>query len=249
MSNQARVGSTLRRIRRERNLTLAQLSDRTKVPVSSLSKIEKDQTSPTYDQLTRLTEGLGIDMADLFSASHPNRPVGAARRSINRLGEGDIFETPHHVLWYLSNDLIDKQFTPMLSEVKARSIEDVGEFQHHPGQEFVFVIDGELELHTEVYAPVRLQAGESIYFDSDMGHAYVAHGKGRCLILSICTAPMPSEKLPSQPHGRRNDEAPEVVSRLHEARNAQSEARAKISKAAAGRGTAAAKRSSSGKGS
>jgi transcriptional regulator with XRE-family HTH domain len=190
VNDQARVGATLRRIRRERNLTLAQVSERTEVPLSSLAKIEKDQTSPTYDQLVRLTEGLGIDMADLFSASHPLRSVGPARRSINRLGEGDVFETPHHVLRYLSNDLIDKQFTPILSELKARRIEEFGEFLHHPGQEFVFVVEGELELHTDFYAPTRLQAGESAYFDSDMGHAYVAHGEGRCVILSICTAPI-----------------------------------------------------------
>jgi uncharacterized cupin superfamily protein len=36
---------------------------------------------------------------------------------------------------------------------------------------------------------VRLRAGDSIYFDSGMGHAYIAASEGRCRVLSLCSAP------------------------------------------------------------
>ena len=51
------------------------------------------------------------------------------------------------------------------------------------------MLEGELELHTECYAPLVLKAGESIYFDSRMGHGYVARGTQTCRALSMCTVP------------------------------------------------------------
>jgi uncharacterized cupin superfamily protein len=59
----------------------------------------------------------------------------------------------------------------------------------HPGEEFVYVLEGILELHTEMYTPARLEAGDSVYFDSGMRHAYIAVGDAPCRILSICTTP------------------------------------------------------------
>jgi uncharacterized cupin superfamily protein len=51
------------------------------------------------------------------------------------------------------------------------------------------VLEGEVDLYTSLYAPVRLKTGDSIYFDSAMGHAYIAASEGPCRVLSICTAP------------------------------------------------------------
>jgi oxalate decarboxylase/phosphoglucose isomerase-like protein (cupin superfamily) len=41
--------------------------------------------------------------------------------------------------------------------------------------------------HTELYAPVLLQAGDSVYFDSSMGHAYLRVGDGPCRVLTVCS--------------------------------------------------------------
>jgi transcriptional regulator with XRE-family HTH domain len=169
---------------------LAQVSQKTGLPVSTLSRIENDQISPTYDQLSKLSVGLDIDMAQLLSGEMGEaKPIQTARRSVNRAGDGQILDTPMQLLRYLSVDLTNKQFAPIIGEIKARSLAEAGEFHRHDGEEFVFVISGELELHSECYVPLSLAAGDSVYFDSAMAHAYVAVGKGRCRILSICTAP------------------------------------------------------------
>lgn len=190
MSPRAGIGTKLRSIRRGNDWTLAEVAKRTGIPVSTLSRIENNQVSPTYDQLTRLSDGLELDIAQLFSEQQ--RPAAAlmqARRSINHLDEGQVIETAHQALRYLSTDLLNKSFTPILADIKTRRIEDFGEFLSHPGEEFLFVVEGELELHTECYAPALLKAGESIYFDSTVPHAYINTGPGRCLALSICTVP------------------------------------------------------------
>jgi len=166
------------------------VSQKTGLPVSTLSRIETDQISPTYDQLSKLSSGLSIDMAQLLSGDTGDaKPVQTGRRSVNRAGEGQVLDTPMQSLRYLSVDLANKQFAPILGEIKARSLEEAGEYHRHNGEEFIFVVGGELELHSEYYAPLRLSAGDSVYFDSGMAHAYVALGKERCKILSICTAP------------------------------------------------------------
>jgi uncharacterized cupin superfamily protein len=82
--------------------------------------------------------------------------------------------------------------TPILCEYRARSLEEFGPLMRHEGEEFLYVLEGELELHTECYAPLVLKAGESIYFDSRMGHGYVARGTQTCRALSMCTVPQHS---------------------------------------------------------
>jgi transcriptional regulator with XRE-family HTH domain len=198
----AKPGAALRAFRRKQGWTLASVSQDTGLPVSTLSRIETDQISPTYDQLSKLSLGLNVDMAHLLSGDMAEaKPVQTARRSVNRAGDGQMLETPMQTLRYLSVDLTNKQFAPIIGEIKAHSLEEAGEFHRHDGEEFVFVVSGELELHSESYAPLRLQPGDSVYFDSGTAHAYVAVGKERCKILSICTAPY--ENLADQRAGPR----------------------------------------------
>ena len=86
-------------------------------------------------------------------------------------------------------DLRRKRMVPTVTRVRARSIEEFGELVHHPGEEYIYVLQGPVEIHTEFYEPVVLQTGESIYLDSTMGHAYVApKGHDEGLLLGICSS-------------------------------------------------------------
>ena len=86
----------------------------------------------------------------------------------------------------LFTGLSRKAMTPMTGKVKARSRSDFDEFIRHPGQEFVFVLSGEVTVLTECHAPVRLKRGESIYIDSGMGHLYTSTGNDEARILVVC---------------------------------------------------------------
>ncbi|MGH6993783.1 MAG: helix-turn-helix domain-containing protein [Caulobacteraceae bacterium] len=185
----ARPGGVLKSLRLQRGWTLAEVSRRTGLPVSTLSKVENDKMSLTYDKLTRLSEGLEVDIARFFGARDvdPSRPSGG-RRSISRAGQGKSIETANYGHLYPASDLLNKRFIPLLAEIRARTLEEFGELIRHSGEEYTYVLEGEVELHTDVYAPLRLAAGDSIYFDSRMGHAYLAVSKGPCRVLSICSA-------------------------------------------------------------
>lgn len=189
----AKPGIALRELRKRNRWRLADVSLRTGIPVSTLSRIENDQMSPTYDLLLRLSGGLSLDLSQLLSNSSTSLETGtdhSGRRSVNRRNDGEVVGMPTHTLRYLSADLLNKQITPILAEYRARSLAEFGDFMRHAGEEFLYVIEGELELHTEQYAPLALKSGESVYFDSRMGHAYIAK-KDPCRALSICTIKWP----------------------------------------------------------
>jgi transcriptional regulator with XRE-family HTH domain len=190
IADRSRLGAALKALRRQKGWTLAEVSRRTGFSVPTLSKVENDKLSLSYDKLIRVSEGLEVDIAQLFTpAEGPIAPATiTGRRSINRVGEGDLVATRNYDYVFLSGDVTRKKFIPILTEIRAHSVEEFGELVRHAGDEFLYVLEGQLEVHTELYAPVVLSVGESAYIDSTMGHAYIARGPGRCLVLAVCSA-------------------------------------------------------------
>ena len=189
LKNTANPGEALKGLRLQKGWTLAEVSERTGLPVSTLSKIENGKMSLSYDKLARISTGLDIDIGSLFAKDRVAPPVGliSGRRSITRAGDGRTIETNTYGHLYPASDLLNKRFVPIVAEVRAHSLEEFGEMIRHPGEEYAFVLDGVVELHTDLYAPLRLETGDSIYFDSGMGHAYIAVADGPCRVLSICS--------------------------------------------------------------
>lgn len=184
-------GAFLREFRTAHGLTLAAASRKTGLPVSTLSKVETGKMSLSYEKLVKVSSGLGIDITQLFSGAASTAPVAqmpTGRRSITLAGEGPTIRTAAYHYSYPSADLLNKQLNPMILEVGARSIAEFGELMRHPGEEYAFVIEGQCEFHSDIYAPSLLKTGDSIYFDASMGHAYVAVGNGPCRILCVCSA-------------------------------------------------------------
>lgn len=187
----SKPGLALRRLRTQQGLTLAEVSRRTGLPLSTLSKVENDKMSLTYDKLVRISDGLEIDIETLFSADSFQAPPAtfSGRRSVARVGQGRAMETPEYGYLYPVAELLHKRFVPIIIEAKARTIEEFGELSRHEGEEYVYVIEGAVDMYSDLYAPTRLNAGESIYFDSGMGHAFLAASPGACRFLSICSHP------------------------------------------------------------
>lgn len=185
------LGATLRKLRTQKGMTLAQINQRTGLPLSTLSKVENDKMPLTYDKLVKISEALEIDIEALFAdeAEAPRSSGSSGRRSLARIGDGSAIDTPEYSYLYPAAELLHKRFVPMIIEVKARSIEEFGELSQHGGDEYVYVLEGAVDMVSDTYAPTRMKAGESMYFDSGMAHAFLAAAEGRCRILSICSHP------------------------------------------------------------
>ena len=110
------IGKALQRLRKDNGWTLSTVSAKTGVAISTLSKIENNQSSPNYDVLTRLADGLGVDFVELvrggsFSTFAPGS------RTINRSGETVRYATPMGEYHALSSELAKKSLQPMLVRV------------------------------------------------------------------------------------------------------------------------------------
>lgn len=184
------LGESLRRIRKERGMTLIEAGEKSGMPMSTISKIENNKMSLSYDKLLRICNALEVDISQLFSGAaaveKPPVPTSSGRRSINRRGTGYVIDTPNYSHLYPATDLLHKRAVPVFAEVHVRSLAEFGDLIRHPGEEFALVLEGAIDMHTELYAPLRLETGDSIYFDSGMAHAYIAATEGTCRLLSVC---------------------------------------------------------------
>ena len=198
------LGSKLKRLRSERNLTLEELGQRSGVSRSALSKIENGQVSPTYDVLQRISRGLNIDLVELFETRNHSAPIG--RRNVTRASMGAPHLTSTYSLELLATELTRKKLLPFKARILARSIEEFDGWVCHEGEEFLLVLSGRVQVFTEHYSPVVLDPGDSIYFDSEMGHACVSVSKDPADVVWVCTGVMPPEGKSSQ-HPSKQDTA------------------------------------------
>ena len=184
------LGRLLRGLRLRNDWTLKEMSKRTGIPLSTLAKVEHDRLTLTYDKLQQLSERLKIRMSELFAepAEGPDASV-TARRSIGRLDRAVRVNTKNYDYYYLCAELRRKRMIPVLTRIRAKSVGEFGDLVHHAGEEYIYVLEGRVEIHTEFYDPIVLEAGESIYIDSNMGHAYVAaEGCEEATVLGVCSS-------------------------------------------------------------
>ena len=177
----------IRDVRIAQGLSLRALSARAGLPYSTLSKLENGKMALTYDKLIRLAQALGVDLKDLIGESaRPVAPVAVGRRSVTRAGDAVDAVSERHQHHYPAADLLGKMMTPIIIDVQARSVEDLGGLVRHAGEEYLYVLGGSMELHSDLYAPLSLHAGDSIYFDSAMAHGYVRTSVEPCTVLAVC---------------------------------------------------------------
>ncbi|AXF02625.1 helix-turn-helix domain-containing protein [Paraburkholderia hospita] len=179
------VGARLRDARKARGLTLMQLSEQSGIAVSTISKAERGDIALTYDKFAALAHALQLEFDAIF---------GRAKRSgassivptFTASGQQMIYDTPNYEYGMLANDLTGKRMVPMRAHVRARKLSDFPDYIRHSGEEFVFLLDGTLELRFETGAVFQLKPGDSLYFDSSVGHVYLSTGKKPAEVLVCC---------------------------------------------------------------
>lgn len=181
------IGDRLKTIRRSRGLTLSETSRRTGVSVSALSKVERGEVSPSFDVIKRICDGLEIAI-EQFVKPGPKRDV-SGRKTVTRAGEAVPFTSGQYDYLAHATELSRKGMVPLEIRVRARSPDEFDHWSRHAGEEYVFVLSGAIEIHTEHYAPFQLRQGESAYFDSSMEHVYVSIGDEDAHLLSVSHDP------------------------------------------------------------
>lgn len=203
--SRVRIGRAIRERRQALGLSLGELAERLGVAISTMSKVETGKIGLSFERMENIGHALDIDYVTLLGEGAPSEPAAGTprhgtRRSITRPEEGRMVDAGVYLEWYHAADMLHKRFQPIVAEIIVDDIAKYGPFTQHAGEEFNYVLEGELEFHSDVYAPVRLTAGSSIYFDAEMKHAHVRVGEGPCRILGIlCPRGEPLQQKPGAP--------------------------------------------------
>jgi len=129
-------------------------------------------------------------MSELFAdPATETEPAVTARRSIGNMDEAVRVNTKNYDYYYLCAELRRKRMIPVYTRIRAKSLAEFGELVRHPGEEYIYVVEGAIVAHTEFYDPIELREGQSIYIDSTMGHAYIAaKGCNEAVVLAVCSS-------------------------------------------------------------
>jgi DNA-binding transcriptional MerR regulator/quercetin dioxygenase-like cupin family protein len=176
--NASAIGAHLRQLRSRRKLSLAQVSQAVGISVGFLSALERSQMSGSVGTLRKLARFYKTNILDFFEANGSNsRHVRPAQRKVLKAGDGVQMEL---LAW--GNTVME----PHLFRIKPEA--GSGESYAHEGEEFIYVLRGELEiaLGGEQY---RLKAGDSFYFESATPHRWKNPGRSETFILWVNTPP------------------------------------------------------------
>ncbi|WP_353236577.1 XRE family transcriptional regulator [Diaphorobacter ruginosibacter] len=182
------VGAKIRRIRKERGLTLQQVAARSGLAVSTVSKAERGQIALSYEKVLQLGGALDIDMTRLFMAGDAPSDPPAVQPTVvkDRFEDVQRYETDQYEYSVLCGAFPGKKMQPLVALINAREARDFSETIRHPGQEFVMVLSGRVRILFENGEVVELGRHEAAYFDSGVGHVYVSLSKQPAQVVSVC---------------------------------------------------------------
>ena len=179
----------MRALRSRNGWTRKKMSERTGIPLSTLAKVEHDQLTLSYDKLLQISQRLKMRMSELLAHGDAPEAVTMTRRSIGTMDTAVRVNSRNYDYYFLCSDLRKKRMIPIFGRPRARTLEEFGELVRHAGEEFIYVLTGRIEVHTEFYEPVVLESGQCMYIDSGMGHAYLlGPGCDDASVVSGCTS-------------------------------------------------------------
>jgi transcriptional regulator with XRE-family HTH domain len=185
------LGTLLRSLRSQNGWTLKEMSRRTGIPFSTLSKVEHDRLTLACDKLQQIGGRPGLRRRELFAEPDPGNESRAitARRSIGTLENAVRVNTKNYDYFYMCAELRRKRIIPVVTRIRARSVDECGHLIRHSGEEWICVLDGRVEVHTEYYDQVCLKPGQSVCIDGNMGHAIiVGQGCVEASVTGVCSS-------------------------------------------------------------
>ncbi len=181
------VGTRVKGVREQRGLSLRDIGQRTGIQEATLAAIEDGSIAPPLGTIIKLAKALDMKMG-YFISGEENKPFTIVRHNDRRVvsrhdskkGEqyGYEFESlaPHKK---------DRHMEPFLVTLDPAETEE--ERSTHDGQEFIFVLQGRMEvrLGDEIHV---LAPGDAIYYDSTVPHLVKCHGDKSTKILAVLYA-------------------------------------------------------------
>lgn len=157
------LGDKIKQLRKQKKKTLKELAEKTDLSISFLSQLERGKSSATLESLRKISIELGVNPGYFFDDVSPQ-----ARGVVEVVDINDLNDKEQNIVYHsLANQIEAPLFEPLYVALKPGQNE--GNQFKHPGQEFLYVLNGTLtvKLGAETY---EVNAAQSIMFESDQPH-------------------------------------------------------------------------------
>ncbi|NWF93568.1 MAG: helix-turn-helix domain-containing protein [Syntrophaceae bacterium] len=182
------LGEKIKALRKKIGMTQKELAEQVGLTPSFISQLEKNLISPSLDSLLKLSEKLNTQPV-YFLMENESEPL---QKIVIKPNERQNVQLPSVKatkvkLELLVSDTLNRRMEPYLLTIKEGEVID-GHFYNHKGDEFAYVIEGELEveIHDEKHL---LSQGDSFYIESRFPSRWVNKGKGNAVILWVLSPP------------------------------------------------------------
>ncbi|MCG8563996.1 MAG: helix-turn-helix domain-containing protein [Desulfobacterales bacterium] len=181
------LGNKIRSLRKQRALTLQEVSDLTGLSKPLLSQIENNIAAPPIATLIKISTALGVKISHFFRDQNMEDRIVVVRKDDRYSVRKPFHNQNESRIGYkwesLAYPMVGKQMEPFVVEIEERNNDDALLFNDHKGEEFHYILEGTLEFRT-AEKTYRLEQGDSLYFDSSIPHALRGiNGRARSLIV------------------------------------------------------------------
>jgi len=173
------IGNRLRKLRRERSMTLSEAAKGTDLSVSFLSCLERGQAHASVAALQRLAVFYKTNVLSFFGGAEQSGKLVRPTRRIELSSEPG----GHLELLALGSTAMEPHLFRLAPGTSS------GGSYHHEGEEFIFVISGSCDVWLDEVEHYRLRAGDSLYFSSSQTHRWSNPYKQQAVLLWINTPP------------------------------------------------------------
>ena len=176
------IGQRIRKIREEKGLSLEEISNMTGFDVSFLSSIEKNKIQPQLGTLIKLSKALDSAFGRLVSGVG-DKLYSITRKDERRTVSRSTSKKGQRKLYSYKSLAPDVKGRHMEALIVRLEEDPEKEVSVHEGEEFIFVLNGEvvLEIGDDRY---ELEPGDSAYYLSTTAH-HIAAKKGKATIIAV----------------------------------------------------------------
>ena len=186
------IGEKIRRLRESKNLAIDAISGRTGLSITQITRIENNEELPSLAPLIKIARALGVRLGTFLDDQNELGPVITRKNDLSS-DEGISFSnnarTTNKYMSYfaLSQDKSGRHMEPFLIDVMPAEEADF-ELSSHEGEEFIYVLDGVIEINygQDTYI---LEEGDCIYYDSIVAHHVHAGNELPAKILGVVYMP------------------------------------------------------------
>jgi len=180
------IGQQLKTLRKEKSITLTEVSEKTDLSVGFLSNLERDQTSPTIEVLHKICNVLNITINDILQPESTDETTSSPSESALIKPETFVVREDDRKLLFQENgtDLSYFSMSKGQTDVKVSAMRITGnelyKFDRHDHDELGIVVSGSLEIQLEGKS-IYLYPGDTIYIKAGYLHSGRKASDEECL--------------------------------------------------------------------